>query len=427
MAVPFGAIRDRLRLSPADLAPLRMPAVALLWLRTAWPAWAFLGAWFVAVRWIVPALLTPLLRIWYPPVRGTGVQFLKSVVNNTTVENPRLLEILDTIGTVLWILGGMVALVLLAAAVKPAVAVARARGMAPEKRPDPSLEVTGGASAPAGATIVPGSGASRRIGAQGRYRIEAEIGRGGMGVVWRGRDTLLERIVALKELPDTAGVELRERFRHEAKALAKLSHPHVVQVYDLVEEGPRLFIAMELIDGGDLDGLLRAGPVPLPRALAIARQIASGLAYAHARGVVHRDVKPLNVLLAADGTAKVTDFGLAKLSDATMHTVEGAVLGSPRYMSPEQAAGKVADARSDVYAFGATLFHLLAGRPPFDGDTASVLAQHITQPPPSVRSLAPGVPDELDALVLRLLAKDPGARPAGLDQVADALGRATAA
>lgn len=263
------------------------------------------------------------------------------------------------------------------------------------------------------------------IGTSGRYRVLSELGRGGMGVVYLAKDVVLDRDVALKELPARlAGDDaFAARFRQEARMLARLTHPNIVQVFDLVEHGSSLFMAMELMEGGDLDRLLaKMGPAPLPMVAKLMAPIADALAVAHSKGIVHRDVKPMNVLLTGDGTPKLTDFGLAKAdADGTMHTVEGAIMGSPRYMSPEQAAGRSADLRADVYSFGVTLFLLLTGRLPFEGDTASLLAQHLTQPPPDPRALNADVPEVLAQLVLSMLSKNPDNRPQDMAAVARTL------
>lgn len=255
-----------------------------------------------------------------------------------------------------------------------------------------------------------------------RYVIESELGRGGMGVVFRAVDSVLERAVALKQLPRhlVGDPVLAERFRTEAKVLARLTHPGIVQVFDLVENEQGMFMAMELVHGGSLDALLEArGALPLPELARLGATMAEALAYAHAQGVVHRDFKPGNVLLAADGTPKVTDFGLAKIArDGPKLTQEGAVLGSPAYMSPEQAAGGVAESAADVYSLGVTLYEMATGHCPFEGESiASVLSAHITQPPPVPTSLPPA----LRELLLALLAKTPEERPADLTRVAAAL------
>ncbi len=292
--------------------------------------------------------------------------------------------------------------------------------------PDAELRALRGAETLIAPARAP-SGQREHVGIEQRYRLVKELGRGGMGVVYQALDSVLEREVALKELPShlTAQSELARRFKQEARMLARLSHPNIVQVHDLVEDGDRLWIAMELVKGGTLaDAIERCGgAIPWPRAIALADQIAAGLDYAHAQGVIHRDIKPINVLLTQEegGSAKITDFGLAKHIASAVHTQEGTLLGSARYMSPEQAAGRATDARSDIYSFGVTLYEMLAGRTPFEGEVAAVLAQHLSQPPPPLRRWQASVPERLASLVHGLLAKDPEERPATLRDTRETL------
>jgi serine/threonine-protein kinase len=276
----------------------------------------------------------------------------------------------------------------------------------------------------AAATVIGHAPEHLRVGPEKRYCLEGELGRGAMGIVYRARDEVLERMVALKELPVylACDEDLVLRFRREARILAQLQHPNIVQIYDLIEHDGHLWLAMEMVEGGDLDSLLRArGNLPATEAARLGVQMADALAHAHARGIIHRDLKTANVLLGTGGCPKVTDFGLAKLSRSSQFTQEGAILGSPIYMSPEQAAGKGADERSDIYALGIVLYTLLTGRPPFEGDTASVLAQQITQAPPSPCQFVGELPEGLEALLLALLAKDPVRRPQEMAEVAAAL------
>jgi len=255
----------------------------------------------------------------------------------------------------------------------------------------------------------------------GRYSVSQRIGRGGYGVVFRATDEVLQRDVALKQLPLSGTEEEIARFQREARVLAMLSHPHIVQVFDLVEHNGHLWMAMELVERGDLAALLKqSGPMAVADAVALAARIADALEYAHERGVVHRDLKPANVLMADARTPKVTDFGLAKIATGTAHTLEGAVMGSPHYMSPEQADGNAVDHRTDVYALGIILHQMIAGSVPFTGELASVLAQHVRRPAPPLASRATRepVPPALDALVSRMLAKSPDQRPARMADVA---------
>jgi len=273
-------------------------------------------------------------------------------------------------------------------------------------------------------------GDSGSLGPAGRYRLEKELGRGGMGVVYQAFDTILERDVALKELARHFGEdsELARRFRQEARLLARLSHPNIVQVYDLVEEEGRLWIAMELVTGGTLADAMeqRGGTLPWPEVAALGQQIASGLAFAHENGVIHRDVKPINILLTPSEppAAKLTDFGLAKHAESTAHTQVGTLLGSARYLSPEQAAGQPTDARSDVYSLGITLYEMLCGRTPFVGEVAAVLAQHLTQAPPPLTDFRDGVPESISGLISTMLEKSPENRGPELGGVIETLSAA---
>ena len=252
-----------------------------------------------------------------------------------------------------------------------------------------------------------------------RYAGLREIGRGASGTVYKADDLVLDRSVALKELMmAVTDDDARVRFRREAKILALLNHPNIVQIFDLFEHRGKLWIAMELVEGGDLASLLARKKRLDPQAVAhLGEQLAVALAFAHGRGVIHRDLKPLNVLLIDNQTPKITDFGLAKLSEGYSDTIEGMVMGSPRYMSPEQAEGGTANELSDVYSLGIMLYHMLAGRPPFEGDTKSVLMQHLRRRATRLRDIVPDVPPELAALVERMLAKDPADRPSDMSTV----------
>jgi uncharacterized RDD family membrane protein YckC len=243
----------------------------------------------------------------------------------------------------------------------------------------------------------------------GAYVIVEHLGRGGMGDVYRARDEALERDVALKTISKGLAVDesFVVRFKEEAKAAARISHPNLVQVHAFGEHEGTLFFAMELVPGKSLGDRLHLGALPWREAARAAAQAARGLEAAAAHGVVHRDVKPENLLVAADGSIKVADFGLAKrLASDAVATATGVIVGTPRYMSPEQAQGETLDFRSDIYSLGATLFHLVAGRPVFDGASAMKLCmKHIQEVPPSLASVAPCVPDALSRTVDRMLAK----------------------
>ncbi|MGW2688923.1 protein kinase domain-containing protein [Streptomyces sp. NPDC001414] len=258
----------------------------------------------------------------------------------------------------------------------------------------------------------------------GRYRLKEPIGSGGMGTVWRAEDLHENHDLALKIISVGEGDLVREAaFRREAQVAARLSHPNVVAVRehgvaDL--DGRRiLFLAMDLVDGRPLN-TLTGRPLPVAQALTWAIQISQALEAAHRRGIVHRDLKPSNVLLdqAAGNAAKLCDFGIARLSEATHHTltVTGVVIGTPAYMSPEQARGDTTlSAPSDLYSLGCLLHELLTGHVPFTGSGWQVLNQHVHDAPASLSALRPGVPRELEQMVLELLDKDPDRRPTAAD------------
>jgi len=255
------------------------------------------------------------------------------------------------------------------------------------------------------------------------YEILERLGRGGMGLVYKARHRRLQRLVALKVI---RGVEHRwlERFRNEATAVARLNHPNIVQIYEIGEVDGWPFLVLEYCSGGNLEEKVGDTPQPAPEAAALVATLARAMRYAHGLGVVHRDLKPSNVLLTADGTPKIADFGLARLVDAEdrLTTRSGVILGTPSYMAPEQARGAVrADGRLvDVYALGAILYELLTGRPPFKGLTVhDTMLQVLSQEPVSPRRLQPGVPRDLETICLKCLAKDPRKRYPGAGELAE--------
>jgi len=265
--------------------------------------------------------------------------------------------------------------------------------------------------------------ANRVLGA--RYRLISEIARGGMAVVWRAEDTLLDRLVAVKLLhPQFVGdPEFLERFRREARAAARLSHPNIVPIYDVGEDDGTPYLVMELVEGSNLKDRIR-GSAPLADAeiRSIGAILASTLEYAHARGLIHRDVKPQNVLLGEDGRPRLTDFGIARAMASSGLTRTGAVMGSVQYIAPELARGRAAVPGSDIYSLGAMLYEMATGRVPFQGETdLAVALAHIEQTPAPPRSLNPRLAPDLESSILRALAKSPELRFANAAEFAEAL------
>jgi tRNA A-37 threonylcarbamoyl transferase component Bud32 len=263
-----------------------------------------------------------------------------------------------------------------------------------------------------------------------RYKIEGTLGEGGMARVYRGTDEVLGRTVAIKVLADRYASDDRfvTRFRREAQAAAALSHPNVVAVYDTGDDGPAHFIVMEYVEGETLsDVLKREGALDPARAASIAEHVAAALQAAHQRGLVHRDVKPGNVMIDAEGRIKVMDFGIARAAADDTLTQTGAVLGTAPYLSPEQAQGDRVDARSDVYSLGCVLYEMVAGRPPFSGDSPVSLAfRHVNEDPKPPSAYRPGLPPEIEAVIMRALEKDPARRFGSADEFRRALAKARA-
>ncbi|HET8682817.1 MAG TPA: protein kinase [Micromonosporaceae bacterium] len=257
----------------------------------------------------------------------------------------------------------------------------------------------------------------------GRYQIEELLGSGGMATVWRGRDLRLARPVAIKELPGPwlADRAVMERFDREARTAARLAHPNIVAVHDVGVDGSSRYLVMELIEGPTVAAMLADGPLPVAQVVAIAAQACDGLAAAHAAGIIHRDVKPANLMLTPTGVVKICDFGIARaLQGAADTSLTGTAfaMGSSRYMAPEQAYGDHVDARADLYALGCTMYAMLTGDTPFSGENAiAVLHQHLTQPPAPLHEHRADVPRALEQLVAQLLEKDPAARPADAAEV----------
>src|SRR5487761_2061919 len=245
----------------------------------------------------------------------------------------------------------------------------------------------------------------------GRYEIISELGQGAMGVVYKALDPLIERVVAIKTI--NLGLALDEkdeyegRFYQEAKAAGRLSHPNIVTIYDVGKSGDVAYIAMEFLQGKELRDILNeVKSLPVGQILDFVSQVASGIAYAHENGIVHRDVKPSNIMVGSDGHVKITDFGIARMESASVRTQTGMVLGSPKYMSPEQVTGKLIDQRSDIFSLGVVLYEMLTGKAPFMGENVNaIMYQTLNSIPPPPSSINQAVPDMLNFIVAKALAK----------------------
>jgi serine/threonine-protein kinase len=261
--------------------------------------------------------------------------------------------------------------------------------------------------------------------ALGQYKIVSKIGQGGMGAVFKARDSALSRDVALKVLW-TGPLEdprVAERFVREARCLARLSHPHLLHVYNVGSEGDLKYFAMELLDGDTLAAALKRGPLKIPEAVAVIGQMLAALDYVHRQGITHRDIKSGNIMLCGS-RAVLMDFGLAKEEHMSGLTSEGVVLGTPEYMTPEQADGRACGAPTDIYSLGVVFFEALTGQVPFTGRSAlSIIRQHLDEPPPSLAKRLPGVDLRLDQIIQRALAKEPSERFPDCAAMAEALSR----
>ena len=454
---------------------VRKPAVALYWLITARTGLVVLAIVLIAFPTVMPRGVDAALSSIYGPV----VEKKLFGLIEREKENPLLAPRRQQVSAVIWVAGVGVVLVLLWLHIPNAVARATEKSRERESEADRALtsnpshslllyrSALGWATDPAheqrlrskvdslnqrlsrllqgesgtaaegttqpesqqtlvlaSATVRLDGGPHRTIGPQGRYRIDAEIGRGAMGVVHRACDVVLERDVAIKELPARLACdeELMSRFKQEARALARLTHANIVQIYDFLHESGQAYIVMELVDGVELATYIRdQRDYGLMDALHIGARLADALSYAHARGVVHRDFKPANILMSQAGQPKITDFGLAKVGDAGFETLAGTIIGSPAYMSPEQALGKPLDERTDLYSFGVVLYWMTTGRLPFLGDAREMMSSHVNALPVSPSLIDARIPGGVSDLIVQLLAKEPSHRTSAMTTVATIL------
>jgi len=247
----------------------------------------------------------------------------------------------------------------------------------------------------------------------GRYDIKAELGRGGMATVYRAYDPSFEREVAIKVLPPelTHDPQFRDRFRREIKTIASLEHPAIVPVYDVGEEDGVPYFVMRYMPGGSLTQWIEKGKFSMEDAARIIERLASALAYAHKNGLIHRDLKPDNILFDNNGDPFISDFGVAKITDSATNMTGSGIIGTPAYMSPEQAQGEHVDNRTDIYGLGVIIFQMLSGEQPYEATTPmGVAVKHITDPVPEILKINPGLPAEADTIIKTAMAKDPSLR-----------------
>lgn len=245
----------------------------------------------------------------------------------------------------------------------------------------------------------------------GRYEVLDEIGQGAMGVVYKARDPLIDRVVAIKTINLSMAMDEKEeyegRFYQEAKAAGRLNHPNIVTIYDVGKSGNVAYIAMEFLEGRELRDIMNDGALlPVDQVLHTVAQVAQGLAYAHEHDIVHRDVKPSNIMVIRDGHVKITDFGIARMASSSVRTQTGMVLGSPKYMSPEQVMGKAIDQRSDIFSLGVMLYEMLTGQAPFNGENVNaIMYQTLNAIPPPPNMVNPAIPEMVNFIVAKALAK----------------------
>jgi hypothetical protein len=427
----------------------RDPEALKRWLVDARRAQIALGLTVVLGLWAVPPMLEMAVG-WVFPSSTQSSGFMG--LSNRTVQNPMAEPIVLVLTLAFWAAGLAGTAALLWADIPRALGRVASGARTDEKgaddqgpaATDATVMLTGpdsekaselGAtmetmvqapgSVPAGVSTASTSSGAALSSLTDRYTIRRQLGEGGMGQVFLAEDTRLGREVALKKLPPelVAHEAMRERFRREARALAQLNHPHVVQLFDFLEEPDAMWMVMEVVSGGDLEEKMEAQRLPLSDVVRLGKQAALALGAAHERGIVHRDFKPANVMLSEAGEAKVTDFGIAKLEAAsaqtdTKLTQAGTVMGTPTYMSPEQARGEEVGPPSDLYSLGATLYEMASGHPIFEGTLTQVVAAHITDTPQSFEERGVEAPAGLEELIFGMLNKAPGERPSVEDVVA---------